>query len=87
MLKGLASDASGFTIAEVTVAVGILTLALALVGSSVFQSLSIERFWQDDVVATKELRHAGSWFAGDAMNAETTDLIDGAVVVQGKCQG
>ena len=61
--------------------VGILTLALGTLGSGVFQVLSIQRYWQDDVVATKELRHAGSWFAGDALNAQTTDLIDGAPAV------
>ena len=33
--------------------------------------LSIQRNWQDDRVATKDLRHTGSWFAGDALNAET----------------
>ena len=59
-------------------AVGILTLAMGLVGRGVFQVLSIQRFWRDDVVATRELRHAGSWFAGDALNAEAIDLADGA---------
>ena len=33
--------------------------------------LSIQRNWQDDRVATKDLRHTGSWFAGDALTAET----------------
>jgi hypothetical protein len=30
------------------------------------------------VVETKELRHAGSWFAGDALNATTIDLVPDA---------
>ena len=67
----------GFTLVEVLVTVGILTLTLGMVGGGLFQSLSIERSWRDDVLATRELRRAGSWFAGDALNAEATDLIDG----------
>ena len=78
-LKRLFAKAHGFTIAEAIVAIGILTLGLSLVGSTVFQVLAIERFWRDDVVATRELRHAGSRFAADALNAETVDLIDGAL--------
>lgn len=78
---GLLTGASGFTLAEVLVAVGILTMASGLVGSSMFQVFSVERFWRDDVVATRQLRHANSWFAGDALNAETTNLNDGDLPV------
>ena len=46
-------------------------MGVGLIGTSVFQVLSIQRNWQDDRVATKDLRHTGSWFAGDALNAET----------------
>ena len=52
-----------------TVAISIITVVSALFASGVFQVLSIQRFWRDDVVATKELRRAGSTFAGDALNA------------------
>lgn len=72
------SYCAGFTLMEVVVAVGILGLVLAIVGGSLFQALSIDRFWREDVVATRELRHAGSWFASDALNAATTSLVDGA---------
>ena len=47
-----------------------------------FQALGIQRFWFDDVVATKELRHASSWFASDALTVESTDLVDGASPVE-----
>ncbi|MBI2916721.1 MAG: type II secretion system protein [Chloroflexi bacterium] len=79
--KGLVRGAPGFTLVEVLVAVGIITLALGLVGTSVFQALSVERYWREDVVATRQLRHAGSWFAGDALNASSTGLVDGAPAV------
>ena len=71
-------NSAGFTLAEVVVTVGILTMAAGMVGSAVFQTLSVERTWRSDVVATKEWRHALSWFSVDAMNAQTADLVDQA---------
>ncbi len=66
-----ARSSRGFALLEVAVALSILSMGIGLVGTSVFQVLSIQRHWQDDRVATKDLRHIGSWFAGDALNAET----------------
>lgn len=71
----------GFTLAELLVSVGILGVAVSLIGGGIFQALGISRYWVDDVVATKELRHAASWFSRDALNAQTTDLVDGALPV------
>ena len=70
MFNKILRRSHGFTRVESLVAVGIMTMMLGLVGGGIFQSLSIEKFWLDDVVATREVRHAESWFAGDAMNAE-----------------
>ena len=70
MLNRILRRSRGFTLVETLIAVSIMTMMLGLVGGGIFQSLSIERFWLDDVVATREVRHAESWFAGDAMNAE-----------------
>ena len=81
LVKRLAIRSGGFTLPEAIIAVGILTLGLSLVGTTVFQSLAIERFWRDDVTAVKELRHAGSRFAGDVLFTETTNLVDGAAAV------
>ncbi|MCH7744991.1 MAG: prepilin-type N-terminal cleavage/methylation domain-containing protein [Chloroflexi bacterium] len=81
LVKRIAKRSDGFTLVEALIAVGILTLGLGLVGSTVFQSLAIERFWRDDVIATKELRHADSRFAGDALYTEATSLVDGAAPV------
>lgn len=41
-----------------------------------FQVLSVRRGWQDNVTVATQLRNAGSWFAGDALNAVTTTLAD-----------
>jgi hypothetical protein len=79
--RRLARSSAGVTLVEAVVAVGILTMAVALIGTSIFQSLSIQRYWRDDVIATKEWRHAGSRFVTDLFNAETIDLVDGAAPV------
>ena len=70
------AQSSGFTLMEVSLALGILSLGLGLVGTSIFQVFDIQRSWQDQRVATKETRHAASWFAGDALKAKATNLVD-----------
>ena len=82
-IKESLADSSGFTLVEALVAIGILTFAVGVIGSGMFQVLNFQRFWKDDVGATKELRHAGSWFAGDALNAE--DALDAGGVTQLTC--
>lgn len=74
-LKRLFRSSSGFTLIEVIVAIALLAVVLGMFGDSVFQVLSIQRFWRDDVIATKEIRHAESAFAGDAFNADSVDLV------------
>ena len=76
-MKKILSESSGFTLVEALVALGILSVAVGLIGSGLFQVLSFQKPWQDKVVATKELRHAGSWFAGDALNTEEVFDADG----------
>ena len=80
-LQRFARNTSGFTLLEVMVAITILTLGIGLVGTSTFQVVAGSQIWRDDVTATKDLRHAGSWLAGDVLNAKATDLIDGAAAV------
>ena len=69
-IKAALSGSSGFTLIEVLLAVSIISLAVGLVGTGIFQVTNVRRFWADDALATKDLRHAGSWFSGDALNAE-----------------
>jgi len=71
------TGAAGFTLLETVVAMGLLSLAVGMVGPGVFQALHFEQFWEDRVTATRDLRHAGSRFAGDALGARGTDLEDG----------
>ena len=77
-LQALLASSRGLTLAEVLVSLGILGVSVGLVGGGIFQALRFSTDWTDNVVAVKEVRHAASWFAGDALNAETTDLTDGA---------
>jgi len=76
-LSNLTLGSSGFTLAALLVAIGITSLALGLLGPVMFQALATERGWKEEVIATKELRHAGSWFASDASNASSSNLLDG----------
>lgn len=55
---------------EVVVALGILAMVVGLAGRGIFQTLAFQRYWQDGVTATVDMRRAGSRFAGDALNAE-----------------
>ena len=71
IFRQLTRNSCGFALLEIAVGLSILSMGVGLIGTSVFQVLSIQRHWQADRVATKDLRHTGSWFAGDALNAET----------------
>ena len=82
-LRRVAAGSSGFTLIEVVIAVGLVSLATGMIGAGLFRVTSLQRFWTDDVVATKNLRHAGSWFAGDALNAE--DVLDSGGVTRLTC--
>lgn len=82
MMNRILRRSRGFTLVDSLIAVGIMTMMLGLVGGGIFQSLSIEKFWLDDVVATREVRHAESWFSGDALNAEEV-CVSGAELAPG----
>jgi prepilin-type N-terminal cleavage/methylation domain-containing protein len=74
---------SGFTLIEVMVSVGITALVSGMLGAGIFQVLSIQRFWTEDVKATKEVRNAESWFAGDSLNSD--DVLDAGGVNRLTC--
>lgn len=76
-LSKLKSGEQGTTLVEMLVVVTILGMGIGLVVTTVFQVLAIERFWRDEVVATKNLRQATSQFSGDLINTQSLDLADG----------
>lgn len=74
-LQAAVYGTQGFTVVEVLVALGILSRAIALAGSGLFQVFSFQTSYQDRAVATKDRRHAGSWFSGDALITQAA--VDG----------
>ena len=76
-----ARSAAGYTLIEVMVAIGITSLVVGIFGTSVYQVVSLQTYWRDDVGANRELRRAGTWFSNDSLNAVTTSLTDGAASV------
>ena len=76
-LRRLGTNNGGLTLLEVVIAVSIVTSGLGFVGTAIFQTLSADQSWRADLMASKQARNANSWFAGDALNAQSTDLTDG----------
>ena len=82
-VRHILGSSGGFTLIELLVSISILTVVVGIFGAGMFQVLSIQRFWTDDVRAVREVRHAGSWFSGDALNA--TDVLDAGGVTRLTC--
>ena len=82
-VRHILGSSGGFTLIELLVSISILTVVVGIFGAGMFQVLSIQRFWTDDVKAVREVRHAGSWFSGDALNA--TDVLDAGGVTRLTC--
>ena len=71
----------GFTLVEVLMGLSILSVAVALASRRLFRVFSFQFSHQNKAVATKDQRHAGSWFSSDALNAmaawdENGDAVD-----------
>ena len=72
------SNERGVTLIETLISIGILTMALTMVGGPLFGALSHDGAWREDVSATAAWRRAGALVARDGANAETTSIADGA---------
>ena len=77
-VRRVLGSSGGITLIETLVSISILTVVMAMSTATMFQVFSIQRFWTDDIITTRTVRHAGSWLAGDALNAEDV-LDDGGV--------
>ena len=82
-IRRITGSSRGFTLIELLISVSILTVVTGIFGAGMFQVLSIQRFWTDDLKATREVRHAGSWLAGDALSA--TNVFDAGGVIRLTC--
>lgn len=72
------SGERGVTLLETLIAVGIITMALTMVGGPLFGALATDSEWREDVSATAAWRRAAAFVARDGANAETTSIADGA---------
>ena len=80
-MRAFIDGAAGATLVETVLGIGITTVILSFVVTSLYQTLNVEQVWRDDALATRDLRHAASYFAGDVVNAQATDLVDGGGAV------
>ena len=69
----------GLTLAEVLVAVGLLTIATSIIGASMAQAMRSEQVIRDDGLAINELRNGLGWFAEDVKNAQAADIAGGVL--------
>ncbi len=70
------TDPAAFTLMEMVVAAFLMAVIMSMLTPATFQILALQRNWRDDMVATKELRNGGAWFARDALNTMTSTLTD-----------
>ena len=71
----------GFTLAEMIVGVGILSIILGTIGASLFQALGTQRGVVDDGLAINELRNGLGWFAEDVKRARDADVTSGVLTL------
>ena len=77
MPRRLLRESSGVALIELLITIVIMVSIASLLTTSFSQVSSVRKPWRDELAATKDLRHAGSWLARDAFNAQTTNLVDG----------
>ncbi len=80
-LKKLWSSQRGFTLAEMIVGVGILSIIMGTIGTSLFQALGTQREVADDGLAINEIRNGLSWFAEDVKRARDADVTSGVLTL------
>ena len=68
----------GFTLVEAVIAIGIMTMALTMVGSPLINALRYDESWRDGITATTTLQRVSTWMAKDTINATAVSLSDGA---------
>ena len=67
-------DQRGVTLTELLVSIGILTVVVGMVGSTMWQSTQVHSRVLGDGVAINELRNGLSLFADDVKSAQVSDL-------------
>ena len=68
----------GATLMETVAAVGIMVMALTMVGLPLASALQQDEEWRADLIATGTLSRASGWVSRDAFAGETISLADGS---------
>ena len=74
LVSRLIHDERGVTLAEMLMSIGILTIVVGMVGSTMWQSTQIHSRVLGDGVAINELRNGLGMFADDVKSAQSSDL-------------
>ena len=71
----------GFTLLELLVGIGIMTLVTSSLGTALFHTIRTQQGVLEDSLAINEARKGFSWFAEDVKMAKTADLVEGVPAV------
>ncbi len=75
-MKGILGDARGFSLVEMLVGIGILTIMMGTIGTAMYQGLGTQQGVVEDGTAINELRKGFGWLAADVKMAQTSTLVD-----------
>ena len=75
-LRSFFQGSRGFSLVEMLVVVGIISIIMGTIGTALFQSLKTETGVRADGLAINELRKGLSWFASDVKMAQTSTLVN-----------
>ena len=75
-MKGILGDTRGFSLVEMLVGIGILTIIMGTIGTAMYQGLGTQQGIIEDGTAISELRKGFGWLAADVNMAQTSTLVD-----------
>ncbi len=75
-MKGILGDTRGFSLVEMLVGIGILTIIMGTIGTAMYQGLGTQQGIIEDGTAISELRKGFGWLAADVKMAQTSTLVD-----------
>lgn len=73
-------EQKGFTLVELLIATAITGLIFSILGTAIFQIITITEYGNDKMVAMHELQNAAHWFSFDGQRASTATAGDELVL-------
>ena len=77
----IGTDQRGMTLVELLIAAAIAAMLVPILGSAIFQFMQVTEQGNDQFRALHDVQNAGYWITLDGKRAATTDLIEGADLV------